>query len=391
MYHRKLKLGYFCLTWINSYATSYYFNYVFFHARQDLGFSSRENLALAALNGLIYVFMALLGGRFAQRHGYFVALRIGFGGMAAALALGSFWPGALGQVIVMALWTVAISFTWPTLEALASEGENRAGLVMMVGVYNAVWASASALAYFTGGAVFEHLGPSSLFWLPAGLHVGQWVLLEYLSRRAGTWTEPHAKSPAMEPQTSATPPAQASAFVRMSWIANPFAYVAMNTVIPMLPELAARLGLSTTLAGFVGSVWLFARLMSFVALWRWEGWHYHFGWLVGAYGLMLACFAALLLVANLGVLIVAQVGFGLAAGLLYYSSLFYSMDTSDTKGEHGGVHEAAIGLGNFAGPAVGAAALQFAPGRLNAGTWAVSLVLLLGLAALLFVRKRRRA
>ena len=33
----------------------------------------------------------------------------------------------------------------------------------------------------------------------------------------------------------------------------------------------------------------------------------------------------------------------------------------ETKGEHGGIHEAAIGLGNFAGPALGAASLDFLP------------------------------
>jgi len=54
----------------------------------------------------------------------------------------------------------------------------------------------------------------------------------------------------------------------------------------------------------------------------------------------------------------------------------------ETKGEHGGFHEAAIGLGNFAGPAAGAAALQFLPRYPNSGAVAVSLLLLGGLAAL---------
>ena len=67
---------------------------------------------------------------------------------------------------------------------------------------------------------------------------------------------------------------------------------------------------------------------------------------------------------------------------MYHSSLFYSMDVGDTKGEHGGLHEAAIGLGNFAGPAVGAASLYFLPHYANAGALAVSGLLTLGLAAL---------
>jgi hypothetical protein len=61
------------------------------------------------------------------------------------------------------------------------------------------------------------------------------------------------------------------------------------------------------------------------------------------------------------------------------------MDLGDTKGEHGGIHEAAIGLGNFAGPAVGAASLYLIPQYANTGALAVSTLLLLGLAGLLAI------
>jgi len=88
--------------------------------------------------------------------------------------------------------------------------------------------------------------------------------------------------------------------------------------------------------------------------------------------------------------VLAQVFFGVAAGLIYYSSLFYSMDVGETKGEHGGLHEAAIGAGVFAGPAVGAASLQFLPRHSNTGVFAVSALLLLGLAGLLVIWWRER-
>ena len=85
---------------------------------------------------------------------------------------------------------------------------------------------------------------------------------------------------------------------------------------------------------------------------------------------------------NLAVLIVAQIFFGGAIGLIYYSSLFYSMDASDTKSEHGGIHEAAIGVGNCVGPAVGAASLQFLPQYAHNGAIAVSVLLLGGFGGL---------
>ena len=103
----------------------------------------------------------------------------------------------------------------------------------------------------------------------------------------------------------------------------------------------------------------------------------------------MASFAALLLVPNLAVIVTAQLVFGLAVGLIYYSSLFYSMDVGDTKGEHGGFHEALIGVGLFGGPAVGATALQLLPSTPAAGIWAVSALLVVGLIILLRLRTLR--
>src|SRR5205823_15070998 len=100
-------------------------------------------------------------------------------------------------------------------------------------------------------------------------------------------------------------------------------------------------------------------------------------------------FVLILLVPNLAVLVAAQILFGIALGLIYYSSLFYSMDISETKGEHGGIHEAAIGLGNFAGPVLGAASLHFLPQHPNSGALAVTALLVIGLAGLLVIRRMR--
>jgi predicted MFS family arabinose efflux permease len=132
---------------------------------------------------------------------------------------------------------------------------------------------------------------------------------------------------------------------------------------------------------------MFGRLFAFVALWRWTAWHYHLGWLFGAYAVLVASFGALLLVSNLAVVVIAQLTFGLAVGLIYYSSLFYSMDVGgESQGEHGGMHEALIGLGIFAGPAVGAVALQVLPTQPNAGIWAVGGLLTIGAGALAWLR-----
>ena len=288
---RQLKIGYLALTWLNIYAVAYYFNYLFFHLRQDFGFGNRENLWFAALNGLIYVPASWYGGRVTPRHGCFAALTVGFGAMALSLGYGVFFHGLAAQTLIMAFWTIAVCFTWAPLETLASEKETRAGLAHMVGIYNIIWSGGAAVAYFTAGTLQQALGKASLYWLPALLHGAQLGLLLWLEKKSqgiapvaynSTEPTPGANSPEPDFAQHHISPATAKSFLRMAWLANPFAYVAMSTVIPLIPDMAARFGLSTALAGFVASVWLFARLFAFALLWRWTAWHYRFGWLLAS-------------------------------------------------------------------------------------------------------------
>lgn len=393
----QLKASYCALTWLHIYAVAYYSNYLFFRLKDTHGFGSRENLLVAAFVGLLYVPGSWFGGRFAQRHGYFTALKLGFGGLALTLAAGIMARGAAAEIVVLGAWTVAVCFTWAPLEALTSESNSRAGTARMVGIYNVVWSSGAAVAYFTGGAMLSLLGRASLYWLPALIHAGQFAATLWLERRASSSlprddakTSPAASEESDFAQHHVSPK-MARAFLLMAWVANPFAYVAMQTVSPLVPELAARFHLTTTLAGFVASTWMFTRLAAFAVLWKWTAWHYRFGWLMGAFVVMAGGFVALLLAPTLAVLVVAQAAFGLAVGLIYYSSLFYSMDVgSASQGEHGGYHETLIGVGIFLGPAVGAATSYLAPNAPRADVLAVAAILACGLPALGWMRLRAR-
>jgi MFS family permease len=316
--------------------------------------------------------------------------------MCAAVGLGSVVSGNVALLIAaQGAAVVGMSFTWATLEALVSGGEDRRGLQRMVGLYNVVWAATAAIGYFIGGWMLDKLGLSSFFYVPMTLFGAQFLLTLWLERRAGRLvagpspTEPAEGIGAEIPETEDHPhlAANPKAFLQMAWLANPLAYVALNTTIAVMPGLAANLGLTTTQAGFCGSVWTFARVGAFWLFWLWPGWHYRFRYLLTAYLLLVISFALMLTLPNLAVLVTAQLFFGSALGLIYYSSLFYAMDLSDAKGEHGGLHEAAIGLGNFGGPAVGAVSLWLWPNYANSGALAVTGLLVLGLGGLVGIWK----
>jgi predicted MFS family arabinose efflux permease len=386
---RKLKKWYFVVEGLNSFATVFYCYYLYFFMEKAFGFGNRANLSLAALNGLVCVFAAWWGGKFAQRFGNFTALKLGFFTMATALASGLLMQSVTGQVLVMVVMLIGMCFTWPTLEAMASEGEDSQGVQRMVGIYNVVWAGTGALADFTGGMMLDKLGLKSIFYVPAAIQLIQLVITFCLAARARSLPpdepRPESDSP---PGLNLPPIGKAKSFLQMAWLANPFAYIALNTVIAVVPGVANKLGLSTTLAGFCCSVWCFARFAAFFGLWAWSGWHYRFRWLLTAYLALLVTFALVVLAPNLVVLVAAQIVLGGALGLIYYSSLFYSMDLSETKSEHGGIHEAAIGLGNFAGPAVAAGSLYFLPQYASSGVFGVCVLLAGGLGGLVAMRGR---
>ena len=388
-----IRLCCFTIEGVNSFATVLFFNYLYFLMQHQFGFGDRRNFALAAFLGAGYTVAAWQGGKFAQRHGYFLALKIGFSLMAAGLAAAFLFDDAPGKIAAAGCVTLGMCFVWPTLEALVSDGESAGQLPRAVGIYNVVWAVTNAASYFIGGTLIETFGYKIIFILPLALVVGQLALVFWLQRQAtemareavNSLTGPSAPPP--EPHRPASP--RARAFLRMAWLANPFAYIAINTLIAAMPGIAAKFHLSPMSVGFICTLWCFVRVGAFAALWHWTNWHYRFGWLVAAFAALIVSFAAILLSPSLLVLIVAQIFFGVAIGLIYYSSLFYSMDAGDAKGEHGGIHEAAVGVGNCLGPAVGALSLQFLPGFPNSGAIAVTALLLCGLGGLWTMGRRR--
>jgi predicted MFS family arabinose efflux permease len=369
---------------INCYASVYYASFIFFYLKRTFGFGEVENLLTAALGGMVYVIAAWQGGKCAERYGCIRSMYIGSAGVILSLALGMLFQSSTAQVGVFCLYTVAVCFIWPALEALISEDAGTQ-LSNMVGLYNVTWAAGGAVGYFTAGVLLEKLGMESLFWLPLLLTVVQLLLLP--SAASLLKKENHNKYN-RAPIPPATPPGDSGQFLRMAWFANPFSYIAINTIIPLIPSIADKLQLSTGMAGIVCSIWMFARLAAFAALWRWTGWHYRYRWLAGAFILMIICFFGFLMAPSIWLLLIAEIGFGSSIGLIYYSSLYYSMNASAKQSSNAGLHEAMIGAGLFLGPAFGAATLYLIPAA-DIGAWSVGGLLCVGFSGLLFMRSRR--
>jgi MFS family permease len=213
---RRLKTASFTLEGLSSFATSLNSYYLYFYMQDKFGFGIKDNLAFAAFNGLVYTFAAWQAGRFAQRHGYFTALKVGFALMILAMTGGALSHHATGVIAATALFNVGMCFLWPTIEALVSEGGDAVTLPRAVGTYNLVWASTNALALFFGGTLVETFGFKSIFYVPLALCIGQLAATLWLEKSASGATTHAVTAPVLPPDPHRPSPTKTRAFLPTS-------------------------------------------------------------------------------------------------------------------------------------------------------------------------------
>jgi MFS family permease len=355
---------------------------IFFYMRHRFGWEVWQNLLLACGQGMVYVVGALMANVMAARLGRRRSLMlICLGTMLIALqAMVS--RSAWGMAVAVLLYTLVSAAAWPFLESLVSADAGPHELSRRLGIYNLVWSGAGAGVMAVNGTVMDYW-PSGLFLIPLLAHVAGWFLtLLMQGNHAGA-----APSAAVHPPAEPKLLAKRTLALWLSRIALPATYVVIYSLLAMLPSLPVLEPLDTAWRTAVSSVWMIARVATFAVLGATLWWHTRPLVLLGAAVLMLVAFlgvtvqpsalTGLRLHAGLeiGWMIAWQVVLGVVLGVIYCGSLYFGMVLSEGSTEHGGYHEALIGLGCALGPGAGAIAQWIWPGNLLAGILAVAAVI----------------
>ncbi|GBC95067.1 hypothetical protein HRbin16_00854 [bacterium HR16] len=349
-----------------------------YYARRALDWNP-STIALAQITiGVLTAIGSVLGGRVIERYGSRASLRVGLLGLIAGSLAGYVLPEGWNMVTAIVLVAGFQGFIWPAIEAALTRGEPQHRVQHLVGMYNLGWSGASGFSFFITTPLMSAFGLRAMFTLPLALYLFNlfmvWrVLPDYDSI-------PDEHHTVVDTEGMELTPQQRHAFRLLGWLANPMAYVAINVVVTYNPVVAQRIGVSFATASSWFSLWFYVRMVAFDLLRRWSGWHYRPWMLFGAFGIAMLGFAGMMLAPSLSVHLLAQVLFGLSIGLLYQSSLFYSMAGSEEKGTHGGFHESFIGLGIAAGASMAFLGDRIAPQHpaLSVGlVWGVMAVALL--------------
>ena len=358
---------------------------IYFYTEKRFGWKMRQNLLLAAAEGLVYVVGSLAASFISTRFGRRNSLLVVYAILATIAAIGIIRPTPTVVTSLLIIYTMVISLTWPMLESLVSADLPPRQLSRVLGAYNLVWAGIGACAVAVNGSIIEHW-PKGVFIIPTAAHVAGLILLALTP--ATPTSEAHVES-SEDLRAEDALLEQRRLALWLSRIALPATYIVIFSLSAMLPSLAAIKRLPTSYATLVGSAWLVARWFAFWFLGATHWWHTRPRLLLWAAVLMLIGFIGTVLPATrsgplstiLAAMIGSQILLGMALGLIYSASLYFGMVLSDGSTEHGGYHEALIGLGQTMGPLAGAIAQTIWPGNAVAGIAAVSGLVALAILA----------
>jgi MFS family permease len=374
-----------------SYASMLLLTGCYDYAKWELHASPSQRLWISASWGFAYIFFSFLGGRVTEKFGS-RASSSWLCGLSVATCLIGLLALAFPLIWVIPLILIPFNLTctmiWPAIESGLTRSPARMPLARRISYYNLAWGSAGFLATFTHG-MLESWWYGLIFVVPAavcglaGLTLG---VLAVPASMIGTHNVPDTGAGEQELDDPAVR-RRAGRLLKMAWITNPLAYMAIYVLIPVMADLCNLAGVSDLgLAGMLGSIWFVVRFVGFAVAGRWTGWHYKIRWQIGPLVALTGALAAMLLVHNLVVLIACQVVFGAAAAVLYSASLYYAMHVSSGHGGHAAFHEAVIGIGTTAGPLIGAVASTGQSGRAMAPiALGVSALLIAGLAVILWM------
>ncbi len=376
---------------------------VFFFMQHRFGWGLKRNFLLSAGLGAVYIFGALGAHRISTTLGRRGGLAAAYGAIIlATLAVALHTTPAVATLTIL-LFAFCSATTWPVIENLVSEGASDPHVLSRrLAVYNIVWAITGAGIIAVNGLIIETWS-IGVFLIPTGVCLIALliaVLAPIIPRDEPAHAASHAPPLPPEPKLAQ----QRIVALWLSRICVPAMYLMIYALAAMLPSLPLLQPMRPAMQTLLSSVWMVARFLMFLFLGATVFWHTKPRLLLLAAAMLLISLIMITVrptdigmnasnTMNLSVMIAGQIAFGAATGLIYTASLYFGMVLSEGSTEHGGYHEALIGLGMALGPAMGALSQWLFPGSQFAavsfvGTLIGISILLASVASLRMRRKR---
>jgi MFS family permease len=342
------------VAFLESLATILVEGAVYFFAHERLGFSNAMNLSLALAFGAVYVIGATWSGPLSHRLGERRTLLA-----AAAAQVTVFGALALFPVTVVLFagnmaMGLLFGLKWPVIESYFSAGYAPRETAKAIGRFNISWTAALPIALALAGPLIAWRD-WALFAAGGAIALVNLLLIAPLPPRPEHLPADHPARPAPEQIRRLGHLLTAARWLMLA------AYSSMWILRTLLPGIFSGLGVQVSAATALSGLLDVARLVTFIVLGYWTAWHGRRLGLVRSMALLSAGFLMVLFAPNLPTVLLGEAIFGVAAGEIYYASLYYGMVAQNASVSAGGGHERMIGLGFAIGPAAGLLGVAMRP------------------------------
>lgn len=314
------------------------------HASRALG-ASPLALGVMGLASAGYALVALLTGYLSDRTG---RLRWMLLGAVMQIVMGLVLPLCRDRwsfITLCILHMTTLGFFWTPFMSRFSEATPPSRLSAALGLYNISWCSGGIVGSVLSGALYDRLGPAAPFYAGAAFMVLPVLIFIFCRPR------PLAGGSHVHPVTSP----QAPLYLRQARLVMALAFFAVNLLVYIFPKLAEapELRLSASQISLLHGTRMTATLLAFAAMGATVRWHFRAYPIQLCFGLLSGMMLLMVLLRAPGWFVLPFAAVGLATGLGYGLSAYYSMMAPTGKGSVVGKHEALLALGAMLGPVFG--------------------------------------
>lgn len=298
---------------------------------------------------------SIMGGLLARRFDSRMIFQLG--AALVALTIGGTMLAADTQFLLPIYWLqgIGLGFLYPPLIGWLNQDEdahaNSRGVSRTLILFCVAWNFGMMCGQLTAGSLYV-LGKSWPLGAALAVAVVNLVLAVVVARMPLQRKPRDEESEVAEPHPHV---ALATAFKRLSWIANLGGMFGGAMIVHLLPDLAVAIDIPADDHGYLLASWRAVIIATYFVMHYFAFWHYRFSvavvtQILGAGGLIVvsqadSAFALLIGLALLGQLV----------GYNYFSGLFYSTagSSNDSRALAAGIHEATLAAGMAVGTIVG--------------------------------------
>ena len=334
------------LSFLGSVSSIFASRGVYFFTDAEFQFTQAQNLWLGLGSGIAYILGALPSHRLAMRYGDRKVMLWSIVFQIVSMAAMFFSPTPLVIILGQLAFQFFNATMWPVVEAFVSAGRSPRETARALGRFNVTWALATPLGVLWVGPIIKDLS-MWLFGIGALLFVAVGFLTLFLPARMTHLPDDHP-----DRLHSSKLARCKELLISSRWLLI-YSYALFFLLVPLFPELFGRLGYDVEEKTRLASVIDFARWLTFIVLHLVPWWHDRTSILWASIVLLPASVILVLLVPDAGVILAAEIVFGITEGVVYYAALYYAMIVKNASVDAGGAHESLIGLGYSIGPVCG--------------------------------------